>query len=266
MADDSGLLEFSLNDDDSDKTQSDSCSLGSTGTKANSLSADTESHIDAVVANQMRNTLPTAATVLITNYWKPVLIEMVNKHGIDSFNWRDCVKKLSNLAVYLDGETGKNYPQVSTKLLPALLTQMKQQIVENGLADTSLDTVVKAIQDKTVELPTANVTSESPTVSAEAVVDIVEPNNDDAEEELLAFDLSIDSSIDDSNDEILEFELTDEEASEPQLEAIDLDLSEQETPVATELEIEPKQAEPAKQPKQEDELPPLDLEPFENDK
>ncbi|MDF1589793.1 MAG: hypothetical protein P1P93_11760 [Gammaproteobacteria bacterium] len=143
MPDDSNLLEFSLHEGDSDQAISDLARSNTVSKQASpDVDNDAHSHIDAIIANIMGNALPKAVTVLVTEYWRPVLIKCASEYGINSFNWRDDIKKLTNLSLYLDPEASKQHPQIATKLLPALLNQMKQRITDSNLANSALKMVV----------------------------------------------------------------------------------------------------------------------------
>lgn len=287
MTDDSNLLEFSLHEDDSEKMISDS-----TGSNAASKQAllgidnEIQSHIDAIIANIMRNALPKAANVLITDYWKPLLIKCANEYGIDSFNVRDDIKKLTNLSLYLDSEATKQHPQITTKLLPALLNKMKQQITDNNLADDALNNVVRAIQNKSTYLPTEATTGvvqhkATPTEAVDNsslsfdVKDDVKQQDD--LENTLTFETS--SEPDDITafevDEMdsFDFELSEEDIdSQPdEMEILEFELPEQPIPaepdfVTLQQEIAPPIDATSTKTADIDDLPPLDLEPFKDDK
>lgn len=276
MADDSNLIEFSLHDE---STATTSEATPSSDIAANSHSAsvdqDTERHIDAIIANAMRKGVSPQAKMLITQYWKPCLVQTASEHGTSGFLWRDSVKKLTNLSLFLEPEVNKTYPQVAEKLLPDLLSEMQQAIANNNVADAGLATLIDSLQGKTTIVDTPSDT----TTTANMTPELKEPEF--ASETMSVDDTMADVSLDiDDNDqsEIPEFELD-------EADAFDFDLSDEVSSnedadvneLSFDLPDEPSLSKPQEKPQPEkvskpqttsfdDELPPLDLEPFKDDK
>lgn len=278
MADDSNLIEFSLHDTDTASSKSESVKSETVSTKnVASIDSQLEHHIDAIIANVTRKGLSAPATSLLTTYWKPVLAQCASEHGLDSFDWRDTIKKITNLAIYLDPEVKKNYPNVVTKLLPALLKAMEQDIVECNLADSGLTALLEGIQDPSAARPTettvakaaATVTAAeqtAPSVTSESLQD-----SDASLASSLDFNLSDQASIpehtlDENDDFDLDLSLDDMDESAEELDVLELELPEEPTSTQVDLPEEKASVQSSNKPADIDELPPLDLEPFKDDK
>jgi hypothetical protein len=271
MANDSNLIEFSLFDDSTKSETTDSPNESATPQSA-SIDKTSELHIDAIIANAMRKGVSPQTKLLITQYWKPCLIQIANEHGTSGFTWRDSIKKLTNLTLYLEPEVSKSYPQVSAKLLPDLLNDMQQTIVKNNVADAGLAVVLDGLQGKSSMLDTP---ADTLNTFATQTADISEISHDDdksfadssldldvgGETEIPEFELDDADSFD--------FDLSDELAVDQEKEVgntLSFDLPDE--PIVKKVEDTQKSEKVSKpQPISfDDELPPLDLEPFKEDK
>ena len=74
MADDSGLLEFTLDDNDDSVAKPTTVVDETSSQTPSSVDSETESRIDSVITNLVKKSLPATAHALAQNYWKPVLI------------------------------------------------------------------------------------------------------------------------------------------------------------------------------------------------
>ncbi|MDT8370961.1 MAG: hypothetical protein RQ783_03085 [Gammaproteobacteria bacterium] len=268
MADDSNLIAFSLDDETSTSSNSQPVtSEAIAGKNLGAIDNETERHINAIIANVTRKGLPAPAITLITRYWKPVLAQCASEYGLDSPGWRDSIKKLTHLSLYLDPELKKDYPLVQTKFLPALLLEMRQAITDSKASDHSLNSVVDSIQNKSMTSRLAKTTLTATAITPEHVKPtFVSLTNHSVEDDV----------------GIAEFELDENDS-------FDFELSPQEPVVSVTKEIEILAIEPPQKPMTEntdlldnkttaqstkmiqsdpadiDELPPLDLEPFKDD-
>ncbi|MBE0439152.1 MAG: hypothetical protein IBX57_05155 [Gammaproteobacteria bacterium] len=268
MADDSYLIEFSLDDERSTSSNSQPVTSETIASKnLGAIDNETERHIDAIIANVTRKGLPAPAITLITRYWKPVLAQCASEYGLDSADWRDSIKKLTHLSLYLDPEVTKDYPLVQTKFLPALLLEMKQAITDCKASDHSLNSVVDSIQNTSMTSRLAETTLSATAITPEQVKPTI---------------VSLSSHSVDADVGIAKFELD-------QNDSFDFELSAQEPVVSVTKEIEILAFEPPQKPMTEnidlldnkttaqptkmiqsdpadiDDLPPLDLEPFKDD-
>jgi hypothetical protein len=278
MADDSGLLEFTLDKNDTSPPNLAPNPSASNATNSAATPITASAHIESVVANLIRHHFFESATFLIEHYWKSYLVQCESQHGVDSPIWRKAVKKLSNLALFLDPDTVKHYPQVNATLLPALLTEMKHTLQENQLDDDRLESVLASVQTKS-PLPSLLTQASSPAPVASPATNEIEfssiQQDTAVEEEVPSASLEFDTAIPETDLDIdseasLSFDLDEVDDELDLTDALTLDLSEEfdEAPTSIaqpEVKESPK---PMTASLDDDELPPLELDfdPFDTDK
>ena len=195
MTADSELLEFTLENTDA----TDVIKTTKKSTSANNREFDTL--ITKIVKNFTKKPLSPTALSFINNYWQPVMHKVAEQYGIGDIKWRECVKKLNGLSLYLEAETRKKHPQVITELLPSLLHDMEQDIKEYGMTNSSLSTALKEITQYVI--PTGANTVETSTNLS------VDPVNNEHQEIPLSQSEETLATVDLSN---LEFESFDAES------------------------------------------------------
>jgi hypothetical protein len=278
MADDSGLLEFTLDKNDTSPPNLAPNPSASNMNGASTTPITVSAHIEAVVANLTRHHFFESATFLIEQYWKAYLVQCESQYGVESPVWRKAVKKLSNLALFLDPDTVKHYPQVNASLLPALLNEMKQTLQESQLDDERLESVLASVQTKS-PLPSLLTQASSPAPPASSAsneIEFASMQPDSAAEEVeptasLDLDTAIpEAELDIDSDASLSFDLDEVDDELDLTDALTLDLSEEfEEPPQSIAPPEVKEpSKPLTATLDEDELPPLELDfdPFDTDK
>lgn len=253
MADDSGLLEFTLDDNDDSVAKPTTVVAETSSQTTNPVDSETESRVDLVITNLLKKSLPATARALAQDYWKSVLISISTQEGEDSLGWRSAVKKLSNLVLFLENTTSQQYPNVNTKLLPALLEEMQSTITQYGYSDSVLADLIRGVKKRSDDVPEVMITPASSAPLDKTQAETTDFQDEPAQEADDVIDLA-------AAETAFEFE---QESSEPE-QADELEPLSFELPEDDLVEPEPEPEKPKSEPKaaanpDSDELPPLEL-------
>jgi hypothetical protein len=120
--------------------------------------SDTTSDIELIqriVKNNIKPYFPAAVNNFMRQDWQTLLVKLNEEVGMKDFAWREAVRQLRNLALYVEPATQQNYPRVESEWLPDLLEKMRSQLstagIESQFIDNILATNVVTVADNTIE-------------------------------------------------------------------------------------------------------------------
>lgn len=119
--------------------------------------SDTTSDIELIqriVKNNIKPHFPAAVNNFMRQDWQTLLVKLNEEVGMKDLAWREAVRQLRNLALYMEPATLQNYPRVESEWLPDLLEKMRSQLstagIESQFIDSILATYVVTVDDNTI--------------------------------------------------------------------------------------------------------------------
>lgn len=131
--------------------------------------------IERIIANNIKPHFPEGVQNFIHQDWQALLIKLSEQVGKEDLAWREAVRLLTNLSLYMEPATKRDYPRVESVLLPDLLKAMKIQLSTAGVPSQFIDSLLVP-QDEVIA---ENTTVETHIKTDEAPVD----------DNVLAFDI-----------------------------------------------------------------------------
>jgi hypothetical protein len=231
--------------------------------------SDTTSDIELIkriVKNNIKPHFPAAVNNFIRQDWQTLLVKLSEEVGMKDLAWREAVRQLSNLALYMEPATQKNYPRAESEWLPNLLEKMKSQLSTTGIESQFIDSILATnfvtVADHTIEQTNAELSELSDSDGDVLEFNLSPEDIPDITAKQTPVEIDRGNTIDfESSLTGIKTEITDDETLD--LEPFEIDISDQDTNEDALAELEQELTNFAQQAGDEitsaDDLPPLEL-------